>query len=75
MHAIVLQHREIEREIAEASSIVRKTRLEELNREELLAEESRMQQRITMISRLVEEHATREEMILDMVHTALKDKG
>ena len=75
MHAIVLQHREIERELASASSLVSTTQLEGLNREELLAEESRMQQRITVASRLVEDHAAKEEMILDMAQMALRDKG
>ena len=75
MHAIVLQHGEIERELTYASSLVSKIRREGLNREELLAEESRMQQTITMISQLVEDHAAKEEMILDMAQMALRDKG
>lgn len=73
MRAIVLQHREIIKEIGEAKSIVGDARLEGLSREELLTEESRIQQRIGIMCRLVEEHLTREELILQMVQKALEE--
>ena len=75
MHALLLQHGEIEREIGEARSMVADAKLEGLDREQLLAQEARIQQKIGVILQLVEEHADKEELILEMVRTALKDKA
>ena len=75
MRALVLEHREIMREINEAKSMVAEAKLEGLNREELLLKESRMQQMVNNICVLVDEHATKEEAILDMVKGALEDKS
>jgi len=75
MRALLLEHREIEREIDKAKSMVAKAKLEGLNREELLSKESQMQQMINSICLLVEEHATKEEAILDMIKRALEDKS
>ncbi|MEE8470948.1 MAG: hypothetical protein V3S51_06435, partial [Dehalococcoidia bacterium] len=72
--AIEQQHREILGEIGEAKSIVADARLEELSREDLLVEESRIRQRIGVISRKVEDHAEREELILEMVRTVLEEE-
>jgi hypothetical protein len=73
VRALALQHREIGREIAEARSIVAEAKLEGLEREDLLIQESRVQQRIGVVLRLVEEHAAKEELILEMIETALAD--
>ena len=75
MRALLLEHREIEREIDKAKSMVAKAKLEGLNREELLSKESHMQQMINSICLLVEEHAAKEEAILDMIKRALEDKS
>ena len=75
MHAILLQHEEIEKEIGEARSMVADAKLEGLDRDQLLAQDARIQQKIGVLLQLIEEHATKEEMILEMVRTALKDKG
>ncbi len=74
MRAIEQQHREILGEIGEAKSIVADARPEELSREDLLVEESRIRQRIGVISRKVEDHAEREELILEMVRTVLEEE-
>ena len=74
MRAIVLQHNEIIKETNEAKSMHSFLNLEELNRDELLAEELRVQQRIGIILQLVEEHATREDLVLEMVQNALEKK-
>jgi len=75
MRGLLLEHREIKNKIDEAKSIVASTKLEGLSREELLSREAHIQQTITSICQLVEEHATREEAILDMVQRALEEKG
>jgi hemerythrin len=76
MQALVLEQREISREIDEAISTVANTRLEGLSREELVSKESHMQQMIDSICQLVEEHATKEEAILEMMlRRAVEKKG
>jgi len=75
MRGLVLEHREIKNKIDEAKSIVASTKLEGLSREELLSREAHIQQVITSICLLVEEHATKEEAMLDMVRKALEKKG
>jgi hemerythrin len=75
MQALVLEHREISREIDEAISTVANTRLEGLSREELVSKESHTQQMIDSICQLVEEHATKEEAILEMIRRAVEKKG
>ena len=73
--ALLLEHREITKEIDEATSAVANTRLEGLIREELLSKESEMQQMIDDICQLVEEHAIKEEAILEMLRRAVEKKG
>ena len=75
MRGLLLQHQEIRKEIDEAKSIVTDVQLEGLNREELLAGEARTQQRIGVMCQLIEEHAAKEEVILEMVQGALEEKG
>jgi len=75
MQALVLEHREIMDEISEAKSMIAGAKLESLNREELLSKESTIQQAINSIYFLVEEHATKEEAMLEMIKRALEDKG
>lgn len=75
MQALILEHREIKNEIDEAKSTVESIKLEGLSREELLSKESHIQQMVGGICQLVEEHATKEEAILEMVQRALEEKG
>lgn len=75
MRALMLDHREISVKIDEAKSIVADTRLEGLSREELMSTESHMQQLLSRLCDLVEEHATREETTLGMLQRALTEKG
>ena len=75
MRGLLLEHREIKSKIDEAKSIIADTKLEGLSREELLSKEANIQQTITGICQLVEEHAAKEEAILDMVQRALEEKG
>ena len=74
MRALILDHREIVKQIDEAKSIAADVRVEGSNREELLSQESRIQRVIDGISHLVEDHATREETLLEMVERALRER-
>lgn len=74
MRALLLEHGEIRKEIDEAKSIVADTKLDELSREELLSEESNVHQVVGTLCQLVEEHATKEEMLLEMLQRALEEK-
>ena len=74
MRALILDHQEILLKIDEAKPIVSDTKLAGLNRDELIAKESRIQQMVNNIGQLVEEHTTREETILEMVKRGLEEK-
>ncbi|MFC2045811.1 hemerythrin domain-containing protein [Chloroflexota bacterium] len=73
--ALILDHNEIRKEINEAKSLIVKDGLEGLNREDLLAREADIQQVINGICGLIEEHAGREEVILEMVQRTLKEQN
>jgi hemerythrin superfamily protein len=73
MRALVLQHRKIRAEIDTAKTTVTDTKLEELSQEELLSKRSQIQQRISHICQIIEEHAAEEETILKMMREALQD--
>jgi hemerythrin len=73
--ALILDHKEIRKEINEAKSLISGNDLEGLSREDLLARESDIQQVIEGLSHLIEEHAGREEVILDMVQKTLKQQN
>ncbi|MFC1908013.1 hemerythrin domain-containing protein, partial [Chloroflexota bacterium] len=75
MRALILDHQEIRKEINEAKQIVTDIKFEGLSRDELILAEMRIQQAIGSIGNFVEEHATKEEIILEMVQRALKDEG
>jgi hypothetical protein len=72
MRAILLEHAEIERKIAEARSMVANFTLEGLNEEELVSRGSQVQQMIGSLLSLVEEHAAREETVLKMMQRVLE---
>ncbi len=74
MRALLLDHREIRKEIAEAKSMAPDLSLEGLSREELILKESQIQGLIDGICRLIEEHAAREEVILGMLQRALQEE-
>lgn len=74
MRALILEHREVMKGIADAKSTVLGAELEGLSRDKLLAKESEIQQVINSLARTFEGHATREEVLLDMLQRALQDK-
>jgi hypothetical protein len=75
MRAILLDHQEIMKEIKNDKSMAAEARLEGLGREELLSKEAEIQETISNLCRLVEEHATREEAMLEMLRKALEDQA
>jgi hypothetical protein len=74
MRAILLDHEEIMKEIKEDRVITAETGLGGLSREDLLDRESKIRQAVDDLGRLIDEHAGREEVILDMLRRALEDK-
>ena len=74
MQALVIEHREIRKEIDDAKATVAELKLDGLSREESLAKDSQIQQVIDSICQLVEEHATREEAILEMLRRVLEEE-
>ncbi len=74
MQALLLEHQEIRKKIGEAKSLIAGTRLVDLSQEKLLSQKSHIQQVINAISQVVEEHAAREETILNMMNRALEEK-
>lgn len=75
MDAIVMDHQGIKAAIEETRDTVASTELEGLSREELLSEEMKIQQKISNLLSLIEDHASREELILEMVQKVLEKKS
>jgi hypothetical protein len=72
MRAILLEHEEIEKKIAEARSKVTSFTSEGLNEEELVSQGAQVQQMIGNLLHLIEEHAAREETVLKMMQRVLE---
>lgn len=72
MKALIIDHRAIKKQIDAAKSLVSDTKLEGLSQKELLSRKSRIQQKVDNILQLVEDHAAREETILQMLKRALE---
>ena len=76
VHAILLDHAEIMKILEEGEAVVAGAEVEDgCSREELIARETQLHQVISNICHLIEEHASREEVILDMLKRALEDKN
>ena len=73
MQALLLEHREIISRLEEAKPMLADTRLSGLKQEELFSQKSHIERAISDISRLVEEHTTREEIVLNMAKRALEE--
>ncbi len=74
MRALEVQHRQISREIAETRAIVEDIEADVTDREQHLREEMRIRNGIIGLTQLVENHATTEEKILDMLKQALQEE-
>ena len=75
MRALLLEHREIAEQINEARSMAVAMKLEGLSREELLSKEAKIQQVVNGICQAVEEHAAKEETLLEMLEKGLQERG
>lgn len=73
MRALLLEHEEVRRELAQAKQIVADASLEGLSREQLLATELKLQQVVNSVSHVIEDHAFREEVVLGMLERALEN--
>jgi hemerythrin len=65
MRALLLEHHEIGKQIDEASSMAADMKLEGLSREELPSKEAQIQQIVSRFCQAVEEHAAKEETLLE----------
>ncbi len=74
MQGLVIQHREVLTEIDRDRATLQGIKLDKLNREALLSEDSGMQQIVNSVYVRVEKHTNDEEVILDMVQRALESE-
>jgi len=74
MRALLIDHREIKKEIDQTKTRVINLEVAGLSREECLAKESEIQYVIDNLSQAVEEHTNREEIVLEMLQRALQEK-
>ena len=75
MRALILEHREIIEAVKEALVMVANIKLEGLSREDLMTQEMKIQQKVSDLSNLIEEHAGKEEQMLEMVQKVLEEKA
>lgn len=71
--ALILDHRRIIEALDEAHAAAAAMELEQLEREQLLTHELRIQRSIDHICHLIDDHARREDIVLDMMLKALQD--
>lgn len=72
MKAILVEHDDIGRQIKNTKTVLANAELEGLSQTELLAKKSEIQQAISNLRQSVEEHASHEEIILNMMRRALE---
>jgi hemerythrin len=75
MKALLLEHQDISRRLGEVKARVTGVAPEALSQEELLSRKTHLQQTISNLCQMVEEHAADEEVILKMVKRSLEDEG
>jgi len=74
MRALMLDHREIEKEIDGARSRVAQAMLQVSSQGQLAPTKSEIEQAINSVGQLVAKHAAKEEVILEMLRRALENK-
>lgn len=72
MRSLLLEHQQIIEKIDEVRLVATDSKLEGLTEAELESRDSEIKQKISDFSRLIEEHADKEELMLEMVVRALK---
>jgi len=73
MRALILDHRDIMKYVDDTRSMAANIDTEGLAREELLSKDSQVQQAIEHLRGLIEDHASKEETLLSMLETALRE--
>ena len=71
---LLIEHREIRKGLDDVKNVISGSKLEGLNREQCLIEESKMHDFINNLGQAIDEHAHREEIILDMIQRALQER-
>ncbi len=74
MQGLLVEHREIRGTLAQVRSMLTDTQIAKLGQQELLSQKSVIQQKINGLFQAVEDHAAREEVILNMMKKALEKK-
>jgi hypothetical protein len=72
MQALLLDHEIIKNELARIDKQVAETNIENLDRNAILTTELQLQETIKTLSKMIENHAQREEVVLDMAKNALE---
>ena len=72
MQSLLLEHQEIIKKIDEVRLVAADSKLGGLSEADLESKDSELKRKISDFSRLIEEHADKEELMLDMVARALK---
>lgn len=72
MQLLLLEHKEVTEKIDEVRLLASDSKLEGLTEAELKSKDSEIKQKISDFSRLIEEHADKEELMLEMVVRAMK---
>lgn len=75
MRALFSEHREIEKQIDEAKLIAFNIELEGLNQDELLSKETQIHQIVDGLCHTIEEHSSKEEILLGMLEKGLRESG
>jgi 2-hydroxychromene-2-carboxylate isomerase len=75
MRALLVAHHDIGKQIENAKAMLAGTKLEGLSQPELLSKKSEIQHTVSSISQVVSEHASQEEIILNMIKRALEVAG
>lgn len=75
MRALLSEHREIERQIDEAKLIAFDTNLDGLTQDELLSKETHVHQIVDGLCQKIEEHSSKEEILLRMLEKGLQESG
>ncbi len=73
MRALIIDHREIMKQLGDTRSMVMTMDVDGLTREELLSRELQVQQAIEHLRGLIEDHAAREQTLLYMLERALQE--
>lgn len=73
MRGLLIEHTSIREEVENVKKMVLNTRLEGLERDEIVLHKSKFQGSINNLAQHIEKHASREEIVLDMARLGLEN--